>query len=140
MRKLLLLLGLVLLVLGVYDTAKTLSFTSSAQLTRATVLALEERTGPPKPTQNTPLHVTFTLSDGIERTAVTRTPLLQKLRQGDEIFVMVNPTNPAEVKLPLLSELWARPLAYLLSGFVTIVALVVFRSGIRRDWAAPSKN
>ena len=140
MRKLLLLLGLVLLVLGVYDTAKTLSFTSSAQLVRATVLALEERTGPPKPTQNTPLHETFTLSDGIERTAVTQTPLLQKPRQGDEIFVMVNPTNPAEVKLPLLSELWARPLAYLLSGFVTIVALVVFRSGIRRDWPAPSKN
>jgi hypothetical protein len=140
MRKPLLIVGLALVVLGVFDTVKMVSFTSAAVLTKAKVLALEERTGPPKPTQNTPLHVSFTLTDGIQRTAITRAPLLQKVRQGDEIFVMVNPLNPLEVKLPLPSELWARPLAYLLSGFVTIVSVVVFRGGIRRDWPEPSKR
>jgi hypothetical protein len=138
-RKLLLALGIVLFGLGIKECADTFSFTASAVPVKSVVVSVEERKGPPKPTQNTPVHVRFTLPDGSEHAAITHLPLLAKIKTGDEIIVLVQPSNPQIVLLPLLSELWARPLAYLLSGFALIVALVVLKGGLRRDWAPPAK-
>lgn len=133
MRKLLLLVGLVLFAVGIKECADTFTFTSSAIPVRATVVSVEERTGPPKPTQNTPVHVRFNLPDGSEHAGITRLPLLAKMKAGDEITVLVQPSNPQAVRLPLLSEMWARPLAYLVSGFALIVCLVVLRGGFSRE-------
>jgi hypothetical protein len=58
-------------------------------------------------------------------------PLLRAVKDGDSIPLLVDPTNPQIVKLPYISELWATPLAYLISG-VALVSAVLFlkvRSG-----------
>lgn len=135
MRRFLGLVGLVLLSIGAFEVIGTLNFTRGALLTQATVTAVEERTGPPKPVQNTPLHVSFTLPDGTTHAAIARLPLLQKVKQGDQIYLLVDPSNPRDVRLPLASELWARPLAYLISGFVLITLVVVFKGGLRPNSA-----
>jgi hypothetical protein len=127
MKKLLALVGVVLLSMGVYQTTETVSFVSRAVTVPATVTLVEARTGSPKPTQNTPVHVKFNLPSGEERSAITNLPLLQNVKAGDVVYVMVDQTRPEFVKMPLLSELWARPLAYLISGFLLVVGLLVIR-------------
>jgi hypothetical protein len=136
MRKFLIVIALGLVAVGVFDLVSTISFTRKAVLTPATVVSLEERTGPPKPSQNVPLHVRFTLPNSTEQQATTHLPLLQEVRAGDTIYLLVNTENQQDVRLPLISELWARPLAYLGCGLVLLVALVVLKGGIRRDWGA----
>jgi len=73
------------------------------------------------------VHVRFVMPNGEERSAITRLPLLQNLKEGDRIEILVDPSNPQLVKLPLLSELWATPLAYLLSGVVLTVSVLVLK-------------
>lgn len=136
MRKFFTFVGLVLLGIGAYQANELTSFLSRALPITATVTSVELRTGPPKPTQNTPVHVKFSLPNGEERSAITHLPLLQELKEGDTINVLVDPSNPQSVKLPLLSELWATPLAYLLSGTV-IVCGVLFLRVRRGDFAPP---
>jgi len=140
MRRFLFLVALVLVILGAVDVVSTMTFTRNAVLTRATVTAVEERSGPPKPTQNTPLHVSFVLPDNTAHAAIARLPLLQKIQQGDQIFLLVNPKEPQDVRLPLISELWARPLAYLLSGMILIAVLVLFKGPIRPNYAPGVKS
>ena len=113
MKKLLALVGVVLLSLGVYQSTETASF-----LSRARSL---------KPSQNTPVHIKFNLPSGEERSAITNLPLLQNVEAGNTIYVLVDPGRPELVRLPLLSELWARPLAYLISGFALVCAVLVVK-------------
>jgi hypothetical protein len=127
MKKFLTLVGVVLLALGVYQSTDTASFLSRAVSVPATVTLVEARTGSPKPTQNTPVHVKFNLPSGEERSAITNLPLLQNVKAGDTIYLLVDPARPELVKLPLLSELWARPLAYLISGFVLVCGVLVVK-------------
>ncbi|MEY4668515.1 MAG: hypothetical protein RL518_1214 [Pseudomonadota bacterium] len=127
MRKLLALVALVLLGMGLYESREVSSFLSRALTVQGTVITVETRTGPPKPTQNTPVHVRFALQSGETHTAITRLPLLQKVKEGDSIFLLVDPSNPQDVRLPLLSELWARPLAYLVSGIVLVAGILVVK-------------
>lgn len=136
MKKLLALVGVVLLSIGVYQTTETVSFVSRAVTVPAVVTLVEARTGSPKPTQNTPVHVKFNLPAGEEHSAITNLPLLQKVKAGDTIYLLVDPARPETARLPLLSELWARPLAYLVSGFVLVCGVLVVK--VRKgDWATP---
>jgi hypothetical protein len=125
MRTILSLVAVVLLGMGLFESREVSGFLSTALTVQGTVVAIETRTGPPKPTQNTPIHVRFTLPSGETRTAITRLPLLQKVKEGDQIYVLVDPNDPQDVRLPLLSELWARPLAYLLSGVVLVAGILI---------------
>jgi hypothetical protein len=127
MKKLIALAGIVCLVVGIFESSQTFSFISRALTTQAKVVAVQLRTGPPKPTQNTPVHVTFTLPSGSEHTAITHLPLLQKVKEGDSIYILVNPENPQDVRLPLLSELWARPFAFTLGGLVLLCGVLFVR-------------
>jgi hypothetical protein len=43
------------------------------------------------------------------------------------IYILVDPLKPQDVRLPLLSELWARPLAYLLSGIALAAGILVVK-------------
>lgn len=119
------LVAVVLLGMGLFESREVSGFLSTALTVQGSVVAIETRTGPPKPTQNTPIHVRFTLPSGETRTAITRLPLLQKVKEGDQIYVLVDPNDPQDVRLPLLSELWARPLAYLLSGVVLVAGILI---------------
>ena len=130
MRTILSLVAVVLLGMGLFESREVSGFLSTALTVQGSVVAIETRTGPPKPTQNTPIHVRFTLPSGETRTAITRLPLLQKVKEGDQIYVLVDPNDPQDVRLPLLSELWARPLAYLLSGVVLVAGILI--SKVRR--------
>jgi hypothetical protein len=130
MRMILSLVAVVLLGMGLFESREVSGFLSTALTVQGSVVAIETRTGPPKPTQNTPIHVRFTLPSGETRTAITRLPLLQKVKEGDQIYVLVDPNDPQDVRLPLLSELWARPLAYLLSGVVLVAGILI--SKVRR--------
>jgi hypothetical protein len=127
MKTILSLVAMVLLGMGLYESRSISSFLSTAITVQGTVVAVETRGGPPKPTQNTPVHVRFTLPSGDARTAITRLPLLQKVKEGDSIYLLVDPSDPQDVRLPLLSELWARPLAYLLSGVVLVAGILVVK-------------
>ena len=127
MKKLLVLVGVVLLSLGVYQSTETASFLSRARSLPATVTLVEVRQGSPKPSQNTPVHIKFNLPSGEERSAITNLPLLQNVEAGNTIYVLVDPGRPEIVRLPLLSELWARPLAYLISGFALVCAVLVVK-------------
>jgi hypothetical protein len=130
MRTILSLVAVVLLGMGLFESREVSGFLSTALTVQGSVVAIETRTGPPKPTQNTPIHVRFTLPSGETRTAIARLPLLQKVKEGDQIYVLVDPNDPQDVRLPLLSELWARPLAYLLSGVVLVAGILI--SKVRR--------
>ena len=125
MRRILALVAVVLLGMGLYESQEVSSYLSRAVTVQGTVVAVETRTGPPKPTQNTPIHVSFSLPSGGAHTAIARLPLLQKLKEGDSIYILVDPTNPQDVRLPLISELWARPLAYLVSGVLLVAGILV---------------
>lgn len=127
MRTVLSLVALVLLGMGLYESREVSSFLSTALTVQGTVVAVETRTGPPKPTQNTPIHVRFNLPSGEARTAITRLPLLQKVKEGDQIYLLVDPSDPQDVRLPLLSELWARPLAYLLSAVILVAGILIVK-------------
>ncbi len=134
MKTILSLVAVVLLGMGLYESREVSSYLSNALTVQGTVVAVETRTGPPKPTQNTPVHVRFTLPSGETSTAITRLPLLQKVKEGDQIYLLVDPRDPQDVRLPLLSELWARPLAYLLSGVVLVAGILIAkvrRRGVR---------
>ena len=127
MKRILALVGIILLGLGLYKANELTSFLSRAIPLTATVTSVETRPGPPKPTQNTPVHIRFTLPNGEERAAITNLPLLQALKEGDSLPILVDPSNPQFVKLPLLSELWATPLAYLLSGLALVGAVLFLK-------------
>ena len=127
MKRLLTLVGALLLGIGVYQSTETASFLSRALTVSATVTLVETRTGSPKPTQNTPVHVKFNLPSGEERSAITNMPLLQNVKVGNTISLLVDQAEPEVVKVPLLSELWARPLAYLVSGFVLVCGALVIK-------------
>lgn len=137
MKKLIALVGIVCLFIGVFETSQTLSFLSRALSTQARVVAVQTRTGPPKPTQNTPVHVTFTLPASGEHTAITHLPLLQKVKEGDTIYILVNPENTQDVRLPLLSELWARPFAFTVAGLVLLCAVLFVRVRERDVFTSP---
>jgi hypothetical protein len=137
MKKLIALVGVGCLALGIFETTKTMSFVSAALTLPAKVISVQLRQGPPKPTQNTPVHVTFTLPSGEERTAITHLPLLQKVKEGDTIYVFVNPQDPQDVRLPLLSELWARPFAFLVAGLVLLCGLLFVRVRKGDTWNSP---
>ena len=127
MKRFLTLVGALLLGIGVYQSTETASFLSRALTVSATVTLVETRTGSPKPTQNTPVHVKFNLPSGEERSAITNMPLLQNVKVGNTISLLVDQARPEVVKVPLLSELWARPLAYLVSGFVLVCGVLVIK-------------
>jgi hypothetical protein len=135
MKTILSLVAIVLLGMGLFESREVSSFLSTALTVQGTVVSVETRTGPPKPTQNTPIHVRFVLPSGETRTAIARLPLLQKVKEGDQIYLLVDTNDPQDVRLPLLSELWARPLAYLLSGVVLVAGILIVK--VRRGEVGP---
>lgn len=100
----------------------TYSFLKSAKPVEATVVAIEYRQGPPKFRQSTPVHLRYTTNSGSEVQTVTHLPFLQSLSEGKVITVLANASDPQDVRLPLLSELFAVPLTYLLFGIIGVFA------------------
>jgi hypothetical protein len=118
--------GVCALTVGAAKTFEVYRFVQSASAVVATVVAVEERTGPPKPRQNTPLHVRYRDRDGQDVLATTHLPLLQVVKEGETVPLLVSSTNPQDVRLPLMSELWATALTYLVVGCFAVVVGVVF--------------
>jgi hypothetical protein len=121
MYKIILGLGLVLLLVGGIEGVKTASFLSKAIEVVGVVTGVQELRGPPKPRQKTPLYVSYRKQDGSEVQAVTHLPMLQQIKQGDSIRLLADPNKPDDVRLPLWSELWARPLTYLIGGVLLVI-------------------
>jgi len=103
MNRIIPLVAVLLLAIGIVQAFQTVSFSRKAIVVTATVSVVEERTGPPKPRQKTPLHVVYRLNDGQEYSAVTHLPMLQVIRQGDSIRLLVDPNHQSVVRLPLWS-------------------------------------
>ncbi len=126
------LIGLLLCGLGVWQGVAQWQFLRRAVTVEATVVAIEELRGPPKPRQKIPLHVQFTLPDATDHRAVTHLPMLQVVAAGDHIRVLVDPDNPQDISWPLWSEVWARPLTYLVCGALIIaLARVLLTKNMR---------
>ena len=121
-------IGLLLCLVGVWQGVVTWHFTQRAITVEATVDAVEELRGPPKPRQKIPLHISFRLPGGSEHRAVAQMPMLQVIAAGDRIRVLVDPQNPQRVVLPLLSEIWARSLTYLVCGALILALERALRS------------
>ena len=119
--------GLVLCGVGVWHGSSTYAFVRDAQPVIGRVTGVQELRGPPKPRQKTPINILYTTTGGREVSAIAHLPLLQEIRPGDEIRVLVDSTHPEIARLPLWSELWARPLTYLVGGFLMLVVGRVLR-------------
>ncbi len=113
---------------GIWQGVVKWQFFHRAVMVEATVVAVEELRGPPKPRQKIPLHVQFTLADATDHRAVTHMPMLQVVAAGDRIRLLVDPTNPQSISLPLWSEVWAGPLTYLVCGALIMVLGRVLRT------------
>jgi hypothetical protein len=122
------LVGAALLSVGAWQGWTTYSFLQRAEVVVARVLSIEEVRGPPKPRQKTPVNLLYKANDGTEQSAVAHLPLLQNIQQGDEIRILVDPQQPQNALMPLWSELWARPLTYLVGGLLLLVVGRVLRT------------
>lgn len=130
------LVGAALFSVGVYQSWTTYSFIQRAELVVGRVVSIEELRGPPKPRQKTPVNLLYKLSAGnnhssglqTERSAVAHLPMLQDIKQGDNIRILIDPSQPQVAIIPLWSELWARPLTYLVGGFLLLVVGRVLRT------------
>lgn len=120
-RTAIMVVGCVLLVAGAWRGTSTAMFVKRALRVSGKVVAVEELKGPPKPRQKTPLHISFSMPDGSEHRAITNLPLMQVVRAGDVITVLVDQDDPQKVRLPLWSELWAAPLTYIVGGLLLII-------------------
>ncbi len=122
MNKIIVIVGLLLFLVGAVSAVQTVRFKKKAVEVIGSVLTVEELRGPPKPRQKTPLHVSYQFADGRQFSAVTHMPLLQAVKQGDQIRLLVDPSDPGTARLPLWSEMWARPLTYLIGGLLVLLA------------------
>jgi hypothetical protein len=122
------LVGAGLLSVGVLQGWTTYSFVQHAEIVIARVASIEELRGPPKPRQKTPVNLLYKNRDGAEQSAVAHLPLLQNIQQGDEIRILVDPQQPQVARMPLWSELWARPLTYFVGGLLLLLVGRVLRT------------
>ncbi len=122
------LIGVATLVVGAFKCLSLIEFLQAASPVEATVVAVEHRSGPPKPRQNTPLHVRYKSRDGQEVLATTHLPLLQVVKEGETLTLLASTKNPQDVRLPLISELWATPLTYVIVGLCGVLVGVVLRA------------
>ncbi|MEY4701793.1 MAG: hypothetical protein RL326_1980 [Pseudomonadota bacterium] len=113
--------GLALIAFGVWRGFESYTFVSRAIELPGVVDSVEELKGPPKPRQKVPLHVSYSLPDGTRHRVVTHMPMLQKIESGDTIRILVDRSNPQDVRLPLWSELWAGPLTYVVGGLLLML-------------------
>lgn len=113
--------GVVLCAVGVWHGSSTYEFVQHAQSVKGRITGVQELRGPPKPRQKTPINLLYTTKDGLEVSAIAHLPLLQQIQTGDEIRILVDPRQPDIARLPLWSELWARPLTYLVGGFLMLL-------------------
>lgn len=120
--------GVVLLGLGLWRGVDSYTFRSRAIELSGRVDSVQELKGPPKPRQKVPLHLSYSLPDGTQRRAVTHMPMLQKIEAGDTIRILVDSSDPQDVRLPLWSELWAAPLTYLIGGLLLIAMSSLLRA------------
>jgi hypothetical protein len=122
------LVGAVLLSVGIWQGGATYSFVQRAHLAVGRVTSIEELRGPPKPRQRTPINVLYKGRSGQEESAVAHLPLLQNIKEGDEIRILVDPQQPQRARIPLWSELWARPLTYVVGGLLVLIVGRVLRT------------
>lgn len=119
--------GVALSAFGVWQGFATYSFLERADVVQARVTGVQELRGPPKPRQKTPVNLLYTNPQGEEVSAVGQLPLLQQIEPGDQINILVDPKRPTEARMPLWSELWARPLTYTIGGFLLLIVGRVLR-------------
>jgi hypothetical protein len=113
--------GLALVAFAVWRGLESYTFVSRALELPGVVDSVEELKGPPKPRQKVPLHLSYALPDGTRHRVVTHMPMLQKIEAGDTIRILVDHSNPQDVRLPLWSELWAGPLTYFVGGMLLLL-------------------
>lgn len=132
--------GAALFSVGVYQSWNTYWFLQRAEVVVARVVSIQELRGPPKPRQRTPVNLLYKLSPitetvtepQIEHSAMAYLPLLQDIKQGDEIRILVDPSEPQVARMSLWSELWARPLTYLVGGLLLVLVGRVLRTRVLR--------
>lgn len=113
--------GLALFAFGVWRGVESSRFLERSLELPGVVDSVEELKGPPKPRQKVPLHLSYALPDGTRHRVVTHMPMLQRIEAGDTIRILVDRTNPQDVRLPLWSELWAGPLTYLVGSLLLLL-------------------
>jgi hypothetical protein len=124
--------GIALCAFGIWHGYLTYDFLERAELKNARVTGVQELRGPPKPRQKTAVHIRYSAqvpdqSETKDLSAITQLPLLQEIKEGDQIRVLVDPRQPSVARLPLWSELWARPLTYFVGGILILVVGRVLR-------------
>lgn len=127
MSKVVTAVGIGLCSLGVWQGVSTYAFLQSAGIVQGRVTGVQELRGPPKPRQKTPIHILYRNSNGEEVSAVAHLPMLQEIKQGDEIRVLIDPRHPSDARMPLWSELWARSLTYVIGGLLVLIVGRVLR-------------
>jgi hypothetical protein len=133
MRKVVTLVGICLLLAGIWNGVSMYRFIHSAQKVSAKVVSIEEHKGPPKPRQKTPVHISFLNNRGEMRSAITHLPMLYRVESGDQIEVLVEGADSGSVHLNLWSELWARPLTYTVGGLLLMIVSIVLS---QKRWRA----
>jgi len=128
MKRLIVPIAIILSLLGGFNGYQSWRFVNSAQNFSAVVTEVRELRGPPKPRQRTPVTLVYRTSKGESVSATATLPLLTIIKEGDQIPILVDPAAPTEAKLPLWSELWAKPLTYLISGSLLFIARFVLAS------------
>lgn len=133
MRKVVTLVGICLLCAGLWNGSVMYRFIHSAHRVAAEVVSIEEPTGPPKPRQKTPVHISYLNDRGEMRSAITHLPMLYRVEPGDQIEILVDSSDSERVHLNLWSELWARPLTYTVGGLLLMMVSIVLS---QRRWRA----
>jgi hypothetical protein len=125
--------GFALCAFGIWHGYATYDFLERAELKDALVTGVQELRGPPKPRQRTAVNILYSAkvagaAETEDFSAITQLPLLQEIKAGDRIRVLVDPRKPSVARLPLWSELWARPLTYFIGGILIVVVGRVLRA------------
>lgn len=120
MRRVVILSAVALAFLGAFQLAQACLFIGSAQRVEGTVYAIETLSGPPKPRQKIPVHVTYEFKGKLERAEV-RMPMLGSFAMGDRVPLWLSPTDPARPVLAEPSVLLATPLTLLVCGVIGAV-------------------
>jgi hypothetical protein len=125
MKRLIAPIAIFLLLLGAFNCYFSWRFLRSAQSLTAVVTEVKEHRGPPKPRQRTPVTLAYRNAEGVAVRASANLPLLTVIKEGDQIPILVDPESPEEARLPLWSEIWAKPFTYIIAGILLGLTKVV---------------
>jgi hypothetical protein len=114
--------AVVIILLGFWESYTTATFVKSSVATRGVVAPTESYRGPPRSPRAIPFNVTFAdPQSGQEVLVSLPSPILMRIKVGKDIPLIVNPLQLHEVRINILSELWAYPCGLLLGGAILLI-------------------